>query len=220
MNKPILITLTAPTAAGKSYLFNHIRDVAKLPCFVSTTTREPRDGEIDGVDYHFITEAMSETLEKSGQFAELVTYNGTRYGITNDEWFGKLQPGKIVFLIVEPTGIENYVIPAMKAGVTWLKYYLHTDADVRMERFMKRMKSDLMHQVLDFQESEEVRVAKTLKTVETYMKRHKAMLTEETEWFQKAQWTRVLNGTVPAEENLKIILDDVNKASSDVMSKT
>lgn len=220
MNKPILITLTAPTAAGKSHLFNYIRDVAKLPCFVSTTTREPRDGEIDGVDYHFITEAMSETLEKCGQFAELVTYNGTRYGITNDEWFGKLQPGKMVFLIVEPTGINNYVIPAMKAGVTWLKYYLHTDPDVRMERFMKRMNTDILHSILNLQEPEDVRAAKTLKTVETYMKRHKAMLTDEIMWFQKAQWTRVLNGTIPAEENLKIILGDVNKASLDVNSNT
>jgi guanylate kinase len=207
MNKPpILITLTSPTAAGKSYLFNYIRDVAKLPCFISTTTRAPRDGEVDGIDYYFISREISEVLESTDQFAELVTYNGARYGITKDEWFGKLQPGKIVFLIVEPSGIQNYVIPTMKAGVTWLKYFIHTDADVRMERFMQRMRTD----VLSSLESKDA--AKTLTTVETYMSRHKAMLTHERRWFEQAQWDRVLNGTSTPKENLEIILADIDKA--------
>lgn len=210
MNKPpILITLTSPTAAGKSYLFNYIRDVAKLPCFISTTTRAPREGEIEGVDYYFISQEMSEVLESTDGFAELVTYNGARYGITKEEWFGKLQPGKIVFMIVEPTGIQNYVIPTMKAGVTWLKYFIHTGTDIRMERFMQRMRVDIISAL---HSDESVREGKTLKTVETYMSRHKAMLTNERQWFEKAQWDRVLSGTSSPEENLKIILGDVDKA--------
>ena len=53
-NKPTLITLTAPTASGKSYLLERLTRMG-LPRVVGTTTRAPRQGEVEGVDYYFIT---------------------------------------------------------------------------------------------------------------------------------------------------------------------
>lgn len=214
---PVLITLTSPTAAGKSYLFNYIRDVAKLPCLISTTTRLARDGEIEGVDYYFIDLEESKALEEADQFAELAIYRGVRYGVTKKEWNSKLQPGKIAFLIVEPSGIDHYVKPALDVGAIWLKYYIHTDPAVRTKRFLDRMMKDVHNAIsadilcgkMDshFNEPSE----KTMKTITAYFDRQRAMLTEEMQWGQKADWTRTLFGDKEPAYNLDIILNDVRK---------
>lgn len=214
---PVLITLTSPTAAGKSYLFNYIRDVAKLPCLISTTTRLAREGEVEGVDYYFIDLEESKALEEADQFAELAIYRGVRYGVTKKEWNSKLQPGKIAFLIVEPSGIDHYVKPALDVGAIWLKYYIHTDPAVRMERFLDRMLKDVHNAISDdilggkmdshFNEPS----AKTMKTITSYFDRQRAMLTEEMHWGQKAQWSHTLFGDKEPAYNLDIILTDIRK---------
>ena len=98
MSQPILVTLTAPSCSGKSYLLNYIRDEAKMPCLVSTTTRAPRTGEQEGIDYYFISREQSKRYEIEDNFAELAIYNGTRYGVTKQEFKSKLETG-LTFLI-------------------------------------------------------------------------------------------------------------------------
>lgn len=211
---PILVTLTSPTAAGKSYLFNYIRDVAKLPCLISTTTRAPRANEVEGVDYYFIDEATSLQMEQRDQFAELVTYRGVRYGVTREEFMGKLSKG-IAFLIVEPNGIEHYVAPALEQGALHLKYYIHTDFEVRFERFKERMAADVDGALSkrtngNIVEEQSKRDA-VQKIITSYTDRLVAMTTEECKWGAAVQWDRVLFGVNSPEDNLKIILSDVEK---------
>lgn len=208
---PILITLTSPSAAGKSYLFNYIRDVAKLPCLISTTTRAAREGEVEGVDYYFIDQEESESLEKADAFAELAIFRGTRYGVTKTEWASKLQPGSFAFLIVEPSGIDHYVKPATDVGAGWLKYYIHTDPEIRMQRFMERME-------LDVRKSLEGDHDAAMKMIKQYFNRHAAMLTEEMKWGQATHWTRTLFGTQGADYNLQIILNDIRKERERLMT--
>lgn len=210
--KPVLVTLTSPTAAGKSYLYNYIRDVAKLPCLVSTTTRRPRAGEVDGVDYYFIDEELSIALEKADHFAELAVYRGIRYGVTKDEFQRKLSQG-LVFLIVEPSGIDHYVKPAIDAGALHLKYYIHTDPDVRLERFKQRVLADV--QSAGEADANLRRMGKPAtvveKTLSSHIDRLVSMYTEEKSWFTMAHWDRVLFGTDTPEHNLRIIMNDVKR---------
>lgn len=213
--KPILVTLTSPTAAGKSYLFNYIRDVAKLPCLISTTTRAPRAGEKEGIDYYFIDEDFSRALEKGDQFAELAIYRGIRYGVTKDEFERKLSRG-IAFLIVEPSGIDHYVKPATDAGAKHLKYYIHTDPELRLERFKSRALAD----VLRAGEADENlrrmgRPANLVeKTLFTHMDRLVSMYTEERKWFAMVNWDRVLFGSDSPEHNLNVIMSDIKNIRS------
>ena len=210
--RPILVTLTAPTCAGKSYLFNYIRDVAKLPCIISTTTRFERENEVDGVDYYFITQEESERLEAEDQFAELAIFNGNRYGVTKQEYHSKLANG-IAFLIVEPSGIEHYAKPAKDVGAHHLKYFVHTDIETRLVRFKKRMENDLLKinpeggHLHYFSQPLEV----LQKIVNIYFDRQRVMLTDEMKWGQAAQWDRFLFGEMDPEKNLAIILRDVEK---------
>lgn len=205
---PVLVTLTSPTAAGKSYLFNHIRDVAKLPCLISTTTRPPRAGEREGVDYFFISEEESHRLEAEGEFAELAIYRGVRYGVTKSEFHNKLSQG-IAFLIVEPSGIDHYARPALDAGAEHLKFYIHTDPDVRQTRFMQRAMDDFDQELMRYQLCEDNTAIKKL--FKSYMDRQRAVSTTEMQWGQAANWDRILFGTEKAESNLSIILDTVAK---------
>ncbi len=218
--QPVLVTLTSPTAAGKSYLFNYIRDVAKLPCLISTTTRAPRANEVEGVDYYFIDESTSVQMEQRDQFAELAVYRGVRYGVTREEFMGKLSKG-IAFLIVEPSGIEHYVAPAVELGALHLKYYIHTDFEVRLERFKKRLEADvdkaLGKRTNGNVVEEQYKRDSVQKIISSYTDRLVAMTTEENKWGAAAQWDRTLFGTSAPEDNLKIILSDVEKAQQAAM---
>lgn len=204
IQKSVLITLTSPSAAGKSYLFNYIRDVAKLPCLISTTTRAARVGEKEGVDYFFIDEAESKRLDAEDQLAELAIYNGVRYGVTKQEFHSKLSQG-MAFLICEPSGIDHYVKPAKDVGAIHYKTYIHTDPQVRLQRFRERAEQDMQRA------AGAADVSKIMKEFKTSLNRLSTMLTEEMRWGDMHQWDRVLFGDEPPEDNLAIILKDVKK---------
>lgn len=214
-SKPVLVTLTSPTAAGKSYLFNYIRDVAMLPCLISTTTRRPRSGEKEGVDYYFIDEEFSRALERADHFAELAIYRGVRYGVTKDEFQRKLSQG-LAFLIVEPSGIDHYVKPALEAGALHLKYYVHTDPEVRIQRFKNRVITDVQSAAEEDANLKRMgRPAHAVeKTLSGHIDRLVAMHTEEKFWFTSVPWDRVLFGTDSPEHNLRIIMEDVKRRTS------
>jgi guanylate kinase len=204
MKKSVLVTLTACSAGGKSYLFDHIRDVAKLPCLISTTTRAPRANEVHGRDYYFIAEAESLELERTDQLAELANYNGVRYGVTKPEFAKKMESG-LAFLIVEPTGIDHYAKPAVDAGALHYKVWIDVPLETRLKRFTNRAKDDIMKAALN------TYTADLSKAIDTALKRQKSMLTEELTWFESVKWDRVLNGEDSPEKNLQIILDDLEK---------
>jgi guanylate kinase len=102
---PLLILISAPSGAGKTTLVNLL--LAAQPHMtraVTCTTREPRAGEKDGVDYHFFT--AEEFLKRlhAGNFLEHATVYGNSYGILKSELLGKLREGKDVLLNVDVQG--------------------------------------------------------------------------------------------------------------------
>lgn len=203
MSKSFLVTLTATSCSGKSYLFDYIRDIARLPCLISTTTRAPRANEVDGRDYYFISQEESLRLEQEGKLAELAIYNGNRYGVTTDEFFNKLSKG-IAFLIVEPTGVEHYAKPAVDAGAAHMTVYVDAPLDVRLERFKARATNDIIKAAGTLSSDE---VAKTVATV---LKRQQSMLTEELTWDKAADWDLIVDGRDDPSKNLKKIIDAVS----------
>jgi len=81
-----MVILCGESASGKSSIEKVLSEEYGFQKTVSYTTRPPRDSEIDGVDYHFITE--DEYIEKfnSGYFVETGAYNGWFYGTTRDQY--------------------------------------------------------------------------------------------------------------------------------------
>lgn len=75
-----MIVLVGESASGKSSIERNLVDNYGYNKVVSYTTREPRHGEVDGVDYHFIDDATFYELKCAGFFAETAMYNGWHYG--------------------------------------------------------------------------------------------------------------------------------------------
>lgn len=76
-----MIVLIGCSGVGKSTVENILQKRLGLNKVISYTTRQPREGEVNGVDYHFITKESFELLDKDGFFAEKAEYNGNYYGI-------------------------------------------------------------------------------------------------------------------------------------------
>jgi guanylate kinase len=85
MTTPILV-ITGPSGVGKGTLIKGLLErVPGLELAVSATTRKPRDGEVNGVDYHFLSAADFDRRVAAGEFVEHAEYAGNRYGTLNSE---------------------------------------------------------------------------------------------------------------------------------------
>ena len=85
MTTPILV-ITGPSGVGKGTLIKGLLE--RVPGFelaVSATTRKPRDGEVNGVDYHFLSEPDFDRRVAAGEFVEHAEYAGNRYGTLKSE---------------------------------------------------------------------------------------------------------------------------------------
>ena len=102
---PLLVLISAPSGAGKTTLCDML--LAAQPNMtraITCTTRPPRPGERDGVDYHFLD--ATEFLKRlhAGNFLEHATVYGNNYGILKSELLGKLRDGRDVLLNVDVQG--------------------------------------------------------------------------------------------------------------------
>lgn len=104
----LLLTMTAPTAVGKTTIANRILAMEpNLKRSISMTTRTPRPNEVDGVDYHFVTEARFNELLEAGQFLEHAQVHGNFYGTPRMAVEQLLAEGKDVLFVIEWQGAQQ-----------------------------------------------------------------------------------------------------------------
>jgi guanylate kinase len=102
---PLLILISAPSGGGKTTLCQQLLAARPdLTRAVTCTTRSPRSGEKDGVDYHFLTEADFKKRVRAGDFLEYATVFGRSYGTLRCEVLDKLRAGRDVLLNVDVQG--------------------------------------------------------------------------------------------------------------------
>ena len=102
---PLVVVISAPSGAGKTTLCDNVR--AALPSVsraVTCTTRSPRDGELDGVDYHFLAEDEFLDRVEGGEFLENAVVHGNHYGVLKSELRAKLAEGNDVLLNIDVQG--------------------------------------------------------------------------------------------------------------------
>ncbi|HEX8052874.1 MAG TPA: guanylate kinase [Thermoleophilaceae bacterium] len=81
-----MLVVTGPSGVGKGTLIKALcREIPDVRLAVSATTRPPRSGEENGVDYHFLTHEDFDRRVAAGEFLEHATYAGNRYGTLRSE---------------------------------------------------------------------------------------------------------------------------------------
>jgi guanylate kinase len=105
---PRVFVITGPSGVGKGTLIRGLLErVTELELSVSATTRPPRPGERDGVDYHFLSEEEFDARLAAGDFIEHATYSGHRYGTLRSELDKRLSAGAPVVLEIEVQGARQ-----------------------------------------------------------------------------------------------------------------
>jgi len=106
--RPFLLVLSSPSGGGKSTIARHLLNARDdLGYSVSATTRVPRNGETDGVDYHFLTAAEFDRRVEAGEFVEWAAYGGSKYGTLKVEVERVMDAGMHVVLDIEVVGARQ-----------------------------------------------------------------------------------------------------------------
>jgi guanylate kinase len=102
---PLLVIISAPSGSGKTTLCQQLLAARpEMTRAITCTTRDPRPGEKDGVDYYFLDAASFHQRVRAGDFLEHATVHGHSYGTLMAEVMGRLRRGQDVLLNVDVQG--------------------------------------------------------------------------------------------------------------------
>ncbi len=108
MTKGTLYVISAASGAGKTTLVSAILEqVSDLEVSVSHTTRAPREGEVDGVNYHFVDKEKFQQMVDAGEFFESASVFGNMYGTSRQHIQEQLLKGKDVILEIDWQGARQ-----------------------------------------------------------------------------------------------------------------
>ena len=103
-----LYVISAPSGAGKGTILKRMMEIDdNLSLSISATTRKPREGELDGVHYHFLTKEQFEDKISKNELLEYAMYADNYYGTPLDYIELQRQEGKDVILEIEVQGASN-----------------------------------------------------------------------------------------------------------------
>ncbi|GAA1085450.1 MULTISPECIES: guanylate kinase [Kitasatospora] len=106
--RPRLTVLSGPSGVGKSTVVAHMRKMhPEVWLSVSATTRHPRPGEKDGVQYHFVDNDQFDKLIANGELLEWAVFAGNRYGTPRQAVQDRLDRGEPVLLEIDLQGARQ-----------------------------------------------------------------------------------------------------------------
>jgi guanylate kinase len=158
MARGLLVIVSSPSGAGKTTLCARLqRDFPELLFSVSYTTRRPRPGERDGVDYHFVDTATFDRMASAGDFAEHARVHGNCYGTPRAAVDEALERGRDVLFDIDWQGGEQLrakfpddavMIWVLPPSLPVLEQRLRgraTDSSAAIEERLATAKKELLH---------------------------------------------------------------------------
>lgn len=108
MKRGTFFVLSGPSGSGKGTVLQEVlRKSDRIVYSVSATSRSPRAGEVDGVNYYFKSREEFETLIKADAFIEYTETYGNYYGTLKSEVEKAIENGKNIILEIDPVGARN-----------------------------------------------------------------------------------------------------------------
>ncbi len=154
----LMFVLASPSGAGKTSMAKRIlADDADISLSVSATTRAPRAGEVDGVDYHFVDDAQFDGLVESGALLEWAHVFGHRYGTPREPVRDALAVGHDILFDIDWQGTQQlkardskdvvsiYILPPSLAELEKRLRSRGTDSESVIADRMSRAASEISH---------------------------------------------------------------------------
>ncbi|UQT43704.1 guanylate kinase [Akkermansia muciniphila] len=122
MKQPLgtLLVVSGPSGSGKTTLCRRATENGLCVYSISCTTRQPRPGEVNGVDYHFLTPAEFDARVERGDFLEYAEVHGNRYGTLKADILTLLEQGKNVVMDIDVQGAGQ--VRSCREGILPLCY--------------------------------------------------------------------------------------------------
>lgn len=107
MDKGLLVVISGPSGAGKGTIYQRVIERTGMKRSVSVTTRKPREGEVEGVNYYFRTEEQYQQMIAAGEFLETAEVYHNYYGTPKAPVFENLNNGYDVLFEVDVHGAKS-----------------------------------------------------------------------------------------------------------------
>ena len=107
MNKGLLVVISGPSGAGKGTIYGKVIEQTGMKRSVSVTTRKPRPGEVEVINYYFRTEEQYQQMIASGEFLETAAVYNNFYGTPKAPVFSNLESGYDVLFEVDVHGAKS-----------------------------------------------------------------------------------------------------------------
>jgi len=150
-----VVVITGPSGVGKGTLIRGLMDrLPNLELSISATTRPPRPGEQDGVDYHFLSREDFDRRVAEGAFLEHADYAGRSYGTLRSELDDRVRAGVPVVLEIEvqgarqvraavPDSLQVFIAPPSPAALRARLTGRGTDDPAEVERRLRVAEDEL-----------------------------------------------------------------------------
>ena len=130
-----LFIVSGPSGSGKSTVTKLVKDRLNIPLSISATTREPRDGEMNGKDYFFLTKEAFEQKIKNDEFYEYANVHGNYYGTLKEVVESNLNKGLNVILEID---VQGALIAKEKKKDAVLVFFRTKDMETLEKRLRNR----------------------------------------------------------------------------------
>lgn len=155
MNNGMLVVFSAPSGCGKDTVFKELcKRHDNIVESISATTRQPRKGEENGIDYFFVSDEDFRNMIDNNGLLEYAQYNGCYYGTPVEGVKDAVKNGKICFLIIEVQGAQKvmnifpgcvsiFLLPPSEEVLRKRLYGRNTDSDEMIEKRLEIAKFEM-----------------------------------------------------------------------------